>query len=52
MDQQFADSIRSRLIAEKTRTSYPEGFPALPPIPCRAVLRSGILQAGTRIRLW
>ncbi len=33
MDQQFADSIRSRVTAEKTRTSYPEEFPALPPIP-------------------
>jgi phenylpropionate dioxygenase-like ring-hydroxylating dioxygenase large terminal subunit len=33
MDQQFAASLRSRILTEKSRTSYPIGFPPLPPIP-------------------
>ncbi|HVN88533.1 MAG TPA: aromatic ring-hydroxylating dioxygenase subunit alpha [Candidatus Binataceae bacterium] len=33
MDNAFADQIRTRAQSEKTRRSYPEGFPALPPVP-------------------
>ncbi len=33
MDTEFADQIRHRLQMEKARKSYPEGFPALPPVP-------------------
>jgi phenylpropionate dioxygenase-like ring-hydroxylating dioxygenase large terminal subunit len=33
MDASFADEIRERLEIEKSRKSYPDGFPALPPIP-------------------
>lgn len=33
MNACFADEIRHRLASEKSRHSYPEGFPALPPIP-------------------
>jgi phenylpropionate dioxygenase-like ring-hydroxylating dioxygenase large terminal subunit len=29
----FANEVRSRVNAEKARRSYPQGFPALPPIP-------------------
>ncbi|MGO9263484.1 MAG: aromatic ring-hydroxylating oxygenase subunit alpha [Candidatus Binataceae bacterium] len=32
MDAAFADQITHRLLAEKARKSYPEGFPALPPV--------------------
>jgi len=33
MDSAFADDIRRRAAWEKERERYPEGFPALPPIP-------------------
>ena len=33
MDAEFADQIRHRLGAEKSRKSYPAGFPTLPPVP-------------------
>jgi hypothetical protein len=33
MDASFAEEIRHRLDAEKSRTRYPDGFPPLPPIP-------------------
>lgn len=33
MNAAFADGIRSRLQAEKSRSTHPEGFPALTPIP-------------------
>ncbi|MGO9605426.1 MAG: aromatic ring-hydroxylating oxygenase subunit alpha [Candidatus Binataceae bacterium] len=33
MDSAFADDIRRRATWEKEREQYPEGFPALPPIP-------------------
>jgi phenylpropionate dioxygenase-like ring-hydroxylating dioxygenase large terminal subunit len=33
MDAAFANEVRNRVHAEKARRSYPEGFPALPPIP-------------------
>jgi phenylpropionate dioxygenase-like ring-hydroxylating dioxygenase large terminal subunit len=33
MDASFADEIRDRLQVEKSRRTYPAGFPVLPPIP-------------------
>ena len=33
MDASFANQIRARVATEKSRNHYPDGFPALPPIP-------------------
>ena len=33
MDPSFAEEIKQRLEIEKSRKHYPDGFPALPPIP-------------------
>jgi len=33
MDASFAEEIRQRLETEKSRKTYPDGFPPLPPIP-------------------
>ena len=44
MKTQFADEIRQRVAAEKARTHYPSGFPALPPVPAARYCDPGFFQ--------
>jgi choline monooxygenase len=44
MQRYFADEIRQRVAAEKARTHYPSGFPALPPVAAARYCDPGFLQ--------